>query len=90
MPDAKQPSTDVIVAKILLSVSGSSSDAYTESLLGGAILALTIQKQQFEAQLEAINENKNQPTMDQQRVGEMPKGPSPVQSSNTETAQAVE
>ena len=72
---------DLLVAKILLALTGK-SDPYTEALLGGAVMALRIQKE--------IYESEGQSSVDTSGVGEVPPGPGQVQPDDPEKAQAVD
>lgn len=72
---------DAIMAKILLSLCGVESDPYTETILGGAILAIKVA---YERGREAES------SMGVSGVGEMPERSGEVQQSDPEKAQTVE
>jgi hypothetical protein len=74
-------SNDAVMAKILLSLCGVESDAYTETILGGAILAIKVA---YERGREAKS------SVGVSGVGEMPERPCEVQPGDSQEAQTVE
>jgi hypothetical protein len=72
---------DLLVAKILLALTGN-SDPYTEALLGGAVMALRIQKELYESE--------GQSSVDTSGVGEVPQGSGQVQPDDSPQTQTVD
>ena len=72
---------DAVMAKILLSLCGVESDSYTETILGGAILAIKVA---YERGREAES------SVGVSGVGEMPERPCEVQPGDPQEAQTVE
>ena len=85
MPETQIPN-DLLVAKILLTISGTQADPYTESLLGGSILALRILQETHSNACKREEE----PSVDTGRVGEVPPRPGTVQQGDPQASQAME
>ena len=77
---------DLLVAKILLTISGTHPDEYTESLLGGSIMALRILQEKH----TNASQREEEPAVDTRGMGEVPQRPGPVQPSDSQASQAVE
>lgn len=69
------PSQEVVMAKVLLSLCGIESDKYTETLLGGAILAIKVAYERGREKESSLGVS---------GMGEMPERSGTVQSGDPE------